>query len=226
MLPLILVTLPICLSWGQGSSAGSISCTLYHASDFTVPTAVVPASNRATRITATTQSTPPGLFAFPVLPAASYDLKVTKAGFETTAVGGTLVAIAQSTHERVVLPVGSVITTVDVSEPTAALNTTTIETTAGLNQETYAAVPVPNTGTAHSMVAVATLAPGVFVNKARNDNNGSSPRSTLLISGGQGYSGRSQIDGMTILSSNNCSDFLEYQPGAFSSLIGNAPSSA
>jgi hypothetical protein len=212
LLPLISLPLLPYVSWGQASGGGSISGLITDSTGSLVPNAVVAVTNKATGVVTTTAGNPTGRFIFPVLSAGAYTLKVTKTGFSTATADDVIVSLSQTTSETITLQVGGENSTVEVSANSAGLNTSTLETTTGLDQATYASLPVPNTGSARSIVAVATLAPGVYVNAATGNNNGSTPRSTLVVSGGQGYSGQSQIDGVTYLTSNTSSDFFGFQP--------------
>ncbi len=199
--------------WGQANGGGSISGVIYDSAHSVVPNAAIEVTDNATGVTSTTESSPSGQFGFPVLSVGVYTLRVTKAGFAAEAVNNVTVSLAQTTSEAIALKIGGASETVEVSGSSASLNTTTPETTTGLDSQTYASLPVPNLGGPRSVVAVATLAPGVASGVSSGANsNGSSPRSTLVVSGGQGYAGQSQIDGVTYLTSNTSSDFDAYQP--------------
>jgi hypothetical protein len=106
-------------------SSGSISGTVVDSSGAVVPEAQITATNVETRAQTKTTSDTSGLFKLAILPVGSYEIEIEKAGFKKLAVTGVQVS-AGADHGlgKLVLQVGEIATTVQVTAGTPLLQTT------------------------------------------------------------------------------------------------------
>jgi hypothetical protein len=98
--------------------------------------------NTATGVTYSTTSQTSGEYKFPALPVGTYELTVTKSGFETYVQTGIVLTVNEAATQAVVLKVGQVTERVTVTAD-APLVTTTSPTTGQLvNQQSIANMPL------------------------------------------------------------------------------------
>ena len=114
------------LSYGQGP-VGTMTGTVTDSANAIVPGATVVATNVATGVEATTTTTNTGAYTLPYLPAGSYKLRVSAAGFRAANVDHVLLRVAQTQNVDVKLEVGNVVETVTVQSGNLELQTTNAE---------------------------------------------------------------------------------------------------
>jgi hypothetical protein len=110
--------------WAQINTA-TLSGTVVDSSGAAIPGASVLVVETATGSRRTAQTNAQGLFAIPSLQPSSYDLTVSKSGFETSKQSNIVLEINQSASLSVSLKVGSAETTVQVTSAAPLLDTQT-----------------------------------------------------------------------------------------------------
>ncbi len=142
-------------AWAQ-QAQGSINGTVLDSSGAAVPGATVTVSDESINIVRSTISQPDGFFQVFNLPIGAYKIRVTHDGFDTTQLDGILVQEAHASTVQVIMKVGQVSTSVEVTA-NPLLNAT--DTTNGytLDKQEIAETPLA-TG---SFTQLAILAPGV-----------------------------------------------------------------
>jgi hypothetical protein len=106
-------------------STGSVRGTVSDSSGAAIPDASVTVTNTQTAQTRSTQTTGSGVFVFPELPIGSYELQVSKTGFNSQKRGGTQLLTGQTIGLDIILAVGSQIESVSVQGDTQQIQTTT-----------------------------------------------------------------------------------------------------
>lgn len=106
----------LCLAVPHSASAqtGTILGTVTDPTGAVVPKATVTATSVATGITVTTTTSSAGVFSFPTLSPAHYNVTVNAQGFQTDTLNDVVVTIAETVPLKVQLQVGSAATTISV----------------------------------------------------------------------------------------------------------------
>jgi hypothetical protein len=113
------------VAWGQAMVSGSIVGQVSDPSGAVVPDATVTLTDTATKATSTTTTNKDGNFAFPGLKPGTYDVLITKAGFQKLLVPGVTVTVSQASTLTETLKVGVATQTVEVvANAVAELQTT------------------------------------------------------------------------------------------------------
>jgi hypothetical protein len=121
----VLVVLFVAVAANAQTFRGAINGTVTDPSGAVVPNAAVKATDKATGIEHTTQTTSEGLFAFQDLPVGTYKVAVTAAGFPALTVDNVLVSQGTIYTLPVKLVLSQQSTTVEVSAAALTLDTTT-----------------------------------------------------------------------------------------------------
>ena len=143
-----LFTLAMCLaivsvrSWGQVSTAGTMNGTVSDLQGATVPQAEITVQNGDTQLQTHTTTNDSGAFVVPGLVAGTYDVTITKQGFETYKETHVLISPAQVATINVVLKVGEVTTTVGVEASAAQVQTSTPEISSQVSSTQVATLPL------------------------------------------------------------------------------------
>jgi len=138
LLAVVLGALPAAAQYTTASLGGRIS----DPSGGGVPDAAVMLRNTATGVAYNTTSEATGEYVFPALPVGTYELTVTKNGFETYVQSGIVLTVNQAATQAVVLKIGRVAEKVTVTA-NAALVTTRSPTTGQLvNQQSIVNLPL------------------------------------------------------------------------------------
>ncbi len=122
---------------------GSIVGNIKDSSDAPVPDAVVSIVSRGTSLARQTSTNEMGGYSFPTLLPGSYDVKVVKEGFQTSARTGVEVSINSVSRVDVGLQLGAVAESITVSEASSTLQTDRAEVRAELQSETLQNTPLP-----------------------------------------------------------------------------------
>ncbi len=150
-------------AWGQATSAGTITGSVVDSSNAIVPNATVTITQTTTGAVRTTTTDSEGRYVFADVDPGTYDLRISKQGFSSTVISHQVVQIGLQLTENVKLQVGSVSTTVTVTEtPGAELQTMT--PTVGTTLSGAVIMNLPNTTRDASTLAV--LQPGQNINGA------------------------------------------------------------
>ena len=116
-----------CVPLFAQQTSGNITGTIYDQSGATVPGASVVATEVATGIAKTTDTTSSGGYRFENLPIGAYNITVTAGGFTKAEVKGVSVVLNQTVTTNATLAVGQSATTVEVTEAAASIDTTTAQ---------------------------------------------------------------------------------------------------
>ncbi len=135
---------------------GSITGTVFDSTGAAVPDATVKATNIATNLAVTEKSQGNGSYVIQNLPAGTYQLSITKEGFQTETHTEVLVNANRTTTVDGALKVGQVSTTVEVTG-TPLMNQVDITNGYVVDQSTIQSTPL-GTG---SFTQLAILSPGV-----------------------------------------------------------------
>ena len=131
-LPLLL-TLACCSpSWAQMSSQGTVNVIVFDATGAAVQGAKLQLQDTATNQVREAETQQVGSYTFVGLPAASYKLTVSNAGFQTEVLDSVVVQVNRVTDVKVTLKVGSATETLVVS----AASTPLLETTSSAIAQT------------------------------------------------------------------------------------------
>lgn len=107
-----------------------------------IPAAGVTARNTATGLTYKTTSGTTGEYVFPALQVGTYELTVTKSGFETYVQTGIVLTVNQAATQAVVLKVGTVAERVTVTANASLVTTRSAATGQLVNQQSIVNLPL------------------------------------------------------------------------------------
>ena len=148
-----------------------------------MPGADIVVQNRATGAGKATISSEAGVYAIPALPVGVYDLTVSKSGFKKATVEGLIVRVAARLDLDLVLEVGDVQQTVEVSAVAPLLETTTSERGDNVSEELMMTLPLFTGGIPRGNAFTRYL-PGVNTSNGQVSVNGSGGRAKeILIDG-------------------------------------------
>ncbi len=122
---------------------GSITGNVVDPSQAAVPGATVTITHRETAQTRSALTNEAGIYSFPNIPSGTYDVRVSKEGFQTYTQSDVVVTINTVTRVDVALKVGAVTESVVVAAQAAALQTDRAEVRAELPTRTLENLPVP-----------------------------------------------------------------------------------
>lgn len=195
---LSLVCVPLSLAQGP---VGTLTGTVTDSADAVVPGATVVATNTATAVETTTTTTNSGTYTLPYLPAGTYKVRVTAAGFRTANLDNVSLRVAQTQTVNVKLEVGAVSEQVTVSGQSEALDVGSAEVGRYITTEEYKSWPiVVGDGQRQIQQFIFDSLPGTTGDTFKGS-----------INGGQEYSHEILIEGMPIgradLSGGNNNEF-------------------
>lgn len=171
VLPLLLA-LAASLSWSQ-TGTSTIRGTITDPSGRVIPNATVTLTNTQTNAVRTTKSTDSGSYGFDLITPATYRLEVDAQGFKKKAVSDVQALIGKPTEANVVLDVGTVAETVEVSASSQEALINTEDATLGNNFNSLQITQLPLE--ARSVVDLLSLQPGStregYVTGARADQS-------------------------------------------------------
>ena len=151
-----LVFMLLSAAWAQNE--GAISGTVQDSTGAVVPNATVKLTNHEQGTVRTAQTNASGVYQFSFLPAGTYDLEVSAAGFKTTTRTNETLAVAQNVRLDVTLEIGNVSENVTVSANTETVNTESAEV--GTVVDNTHVVEMPLNG--RQMWSLAELTPNVM----------------------------------------------------------------
>src|SRR6185437_9866517 len=147
----------------QSSNTGTISGTVTDNTGAVVPDAAVTLTDKATGNSRTATTNSNGQYIFAYVNPGTYDVKVTKQGFQTTVTSNQVVQVGIQLTVNAKLQIGSVSTTVEVTSiPGAELQT--MDATVGSALSGAIIMNLPNASRDASTLAV--LQPGQNINGA------------------------------------------------------------
>src|SRR5215471_4891183 len=122
---------------------GSIVGTVTDQAGASVPNAKVRITSRGTTQSRETETDAAGTYAFPSLTGDTYEVVITKQGFQTVTIRGTSVAADNTVRVDAVLKVGAVEQAVEVSAQGTTLQTETAEVRSAIPTASLENVPTP-----------------------------------------------------------------------------------
>src|ERR1700730_17833735 len=114
---------------------GSIVGDVTDVSKAAVPGATVRITNRETNQSRVATTNDGGVYSFPTIPGGTYDVTISKQGFQTFTERSVEVAVDTLVQLDAMLPVGAMTETVQVTGATAALQTDRAEVRAEVTSE-------------------------------------------------------------------------------------------
>src|SRR5437868_3265029 len=112
--------------FGQATD-GNLVGTVVDASGATIPNVSVTIENRATGVKTSSKSGVDGQYRFNNIPIGQYDITFTASGFGTSSLKGISIELNKTTTANGTLQVGTVATTLEVSDAGATIDTTTAQ---------------------------------------------------------------------------------------------------
>src|SRR6266849_3381583 len=147
--------------------------------------------NTANRIEAKFTTNDRGEYMFRNLTPGTYELRVSKAGFENYRLTGIVITINDSSRADVVLKVGAPVETVTVESGTSLINYDNGTLQGGADPETLKDLPLVVEGKPRSSAALALLLPGI-------SSGGGDQAFQARINGGQESGDEALLDGATM----------------------------
>lgn len=180
------------LAYAQSINA-NLSGTVTDSSGAVIVGAQLTLSNTARKSMSTYQSDAGGRYVFRDLDPGTYNLQVTKTGFETTVQTGIVLTINASAHADITLKVGAGSQRVEVQESTTSLvNYDNATVQGGIEPQTLSDLPLAiANGNQRSSAQLAVLLPGVTTSSGGDAYN-------ARINGGQQSGDEAILDGATL----------------------------
>src|SRR6266436_847026 len=147
--------------------------------------------NTANKIEAKFTTNDRGEYMFRNLTPGTYELRVSKAGFENYRLTGIVITINDSSRADVVLKVGAPVETVTVESGTSLINYDNGTLQGGADPETLKDLPLVIEGKPRSSAALALLLPGI-------SSGGGDQAFQARINGGQESGDEALLDGATM----------------------------
>ena len=194
-------------AWGQEVTA-SITGTVSDPSGAAIAGATVTAKSVERGLTYSAETNDSGIYRIAQLPVGSYELKVEKSGFASSAYPAFVLTLNQVARIDVALKVGQVTQTVEVTGAAPVLKTETTQVDTIINSATNETLPLAT----RNYVELTLLAPGAVTTDPSSFNNGDNTASggRPLINGNREQSNNFLLDGMD---NNQVSDnLLGYTP--------------
>ena len=164
--------------------------------------AQVTVTNTATRVEYTTKTTTAGLYTIPYLESGTYDVSVTKVGFEDEAVRGLTVNPSETAKADVQLHVGAVTSVVEVQAAAEALQTESSTITAGLSTHEIESIPNITLNPLYYLTLQNNVIPRVesatsqTIQSAGVGVAGRAELSAIGVNGGRAFENDIQLDGL------------------------------
>ena len=135
VLVLVVLLFAAAFAFGQAIS-GDLVGTVVDKSGAVVPNVTIVVTNEATGVKATTTSNASGEYRFNNLLPGVYDITASAGGFGTSTIKGFVVELNKTATARITMQLGQVATTVEVTETTPPIDTTTaqVQTTYEIKQ--------------------------------------------------------------------------------------------
>jgi len=171
--------------WAQ-ESTGTIGGTVTDSGGAVVPQAAITITNEQTNLETHSVSNESGAFEVPQLEAGTFEVKITKQGFETYRETHIVVKSAQVATINAVMKVGSVTTIVEVQASSARVETTTPELSSEVTGTQMSTLPLNG----RNYQELSFLMPGVTnLNPDTAANSGGFLTSNLMSTNGTGVNG-------------------------------------
>src|SRR5687767_8857820 len=156
---------------------GLINGTVTDSSGAAVPEANVVATNRATNITLTTQTTSSGDFTIAAMPVGTYNLRIEKQGFKAAVRSDVIISAGGSITVNAQLEVGAVSESVQVAATLDLLQTSTAKVSTAVSNRMVDELPLVVGGAMRGIFDLALITP---------ESNAGSRDDDFNLGGGQG----------------------------------------
>ena len=160
----LLFSLSLALTVSAQSDRGTITGIVTDSTGAVLPKASVTATNVSKGTISKTVTNEDGNYTIPLLPAGVYLVKVELSGFRTHVREGITVQVAQTVRLDVILQVGEVSETIEVTADASLLKTETPELSTTVNNEQIARLPLDFSNNIRNPMAFLKLVPGAVVN--------------------------------------------------------------
>ena len=168
---------------------GIINGTVTDTTGASVPEARVVATNTATNVSFSTQTTSTGDFSIPTLPVGTYRLRIEKQGFKAATRADIIVAAGSTVSINAQLEVGAVTETIEVAATLELLQTSTAKLATAVSNKMVDELPLVVGGAMRGAFDLALITPEV--NQPNDDN--------FNVGGGQGGAFGATLDGVSVL---------------------------
>ena len=186
LLPILFFSLLVSGLWAQ-TDRGAISGTITDPAGAVVAAATVTITNPATGIKIVNKTSNAGVYTFPQVSAAVYDLEAEATGFKKAIAKDVRIGVLQRIVIDFKLEIGAVADSVTVSGVSELLTPSSASIGTNVSPREYQDLPIFFGGGFRSALGLKYLLPGV--------NGGTYG---THISGGQAYSGDFQLDGVSV----------------------------
>jgi hypothetical protein len=184
--------------WAQQTASSGIVGQVIDSTQAVVAGANVTITNAGTRAQRTAQTDAQGNFSVPSLPAATYEIRVEKAGFQAAVVSAFDLQIGQIGHPTITLALGEVTQAVNIQEQSPLLQTQSAEVGQVIDSKQISDLPLNG----RNLVQLASLAAGV--SPRQNLQRGATQYGTrneyVQVEGGRDGSTNYVIDGVYVRS--------------------------
>ena len=181
--------------FGQGAGTASISGRVLDASGAAVPSASVVVKNTGTSATQTAVSDDQGRYTVPDLPIGSYQIEVSKPGFQNSVRTGITLSVGSSAVIDFPLSVGQATETVNVSAEASQVETTTSAVSSLVNSTQMRELPLNG----RNFEQLILLAPGVSTYPAGGSSALTSVANAYSIAGTRPEGYANTLDGEDML---------------------------
>ena len=148
--------------------SGAVEGYVNDATGAVIPGAEVSVTDENLGVERKITSNETGLFRIAELPAGSYQVSVTSEGFQTWSTTGLLVRSSETRTLFPELAVGEITTSVTVEAATSAVNTTEVDNSSYIAEESIRNQPLPR----NTIWQLSTLVPGVTGSGETSSTNG------------------------------------------------------
>src|SRR5215471_13356272 len=164
--------------WGQANTTSSLQGTIADKTQAVISKAEVTITNKETGATRIAKTTDTGEYRFDVLPAGTYNVKVTAAGFASAEAKDVEVLVGRTATQNFSLRPGTVTETVEVTAAAPLVDQTKTDVSTNITPDQISELPM----IARDIADLAYLAPGV---KAADSYDPTKMRNSILSVNGQ-----------------------------------------
>ncbi len=194
---MLIVGLCLSVSLASGQTFGSITGEVRDPSGAIMPNAPVTATNVATNVARATSTNESGVYSFPDLIPATYQVKVSAPGFQTTT-STVEIQVQQTARVDVTLTVGQSTQTVEVSAAAAALTTESATVGTVIAEKNINDLPLNG----RNFLQLVALAPNVSYgfaapSQASNRQGGDRVNQNISVAGMRGTWNNYTLDGVS-----------------------------
>jgi hypothetical protein len=162
------------LAFGQTTDAILVG-TVSDATGALVPNATVEITHTATGVKTSTKTNADGTYRFNNVPVGHYNLVATAAGFSATNLKGIDVQLSKTSTANITMQVGTVATSVDVSDVGTVIDTTTAQVQTAYDSQTIVNLPIiENANANYGALQLSLLSAGVASNGGVGQGTGPS----------------------------------------------------